>query len=94
MGKEKKKKKKKNKPMTLEERFASGERAASGGNFDRDFAAHSLYTPNNAYDALNKLSKAKGKGFKSMFVKYAFEKVLREEYGWNPEKDQDDWLNV
>ncbi|OES46160.1 hypothetical protein [Domibacillus iocasae] len=90
MGK-KDKKKKKQKPMTLEERFASGERAASAGNFNRDFKARAIYTSNNMNDAINKLSKARGQGFKTMFVKHAFEKVLREEYGWDPDKDQDDW---
>lgn len=33
--------------------------------------------------AINKLSKARGQGFKTMFVKYAFEKGMREEYGWD-----------
>ncbi|WNS82262.1 hypothetical protein RRU94_16120 [Domibacillus sp. DTU_2020_1001157_1_SI_ALB_TIR_016] len=45
-------------------------------------------------DAINKLSKAKGQGFKTMFVKYAFEKGMREEYGWDPDKDQYDWPNA
>lgn len=79
--------------MTLEERFANGERVTKG-NFADEIAARTLYTRNDINTALNTLSRIKGQGFKTMFVNYAFEKVLREEFDWDPDKDQDDWLNT
>ncbi|MCI2253892.1 hypothetical protein L2D08_05895 [Domibacillus sp. PGB-M46] len=59
-----------------------------------NLAARTRYKKNDMNDAINKLSKAKGQGFKTMFVKEAFEKVLREKYGWDPDKDQDGWPNT
>lgn len=81
-------KKKKKKPKTFEGMLA---KKTDELTFDEKYSRRTLFIEDEVHNALNKLAAvSEVKGFKTKIVNHAIKKVLRKEYGWNPDKDKDE----
>ncbi|MCP3765024.1 hypothetical protein NLX67_22205 [Domibacillus sp. A3M-37] len=84
-------KKKKKQPETLRDIF---EQKTKKLKFDEKYDRSTVYLERNVKAVLKEMTLTEDKGFKTALVNYSIKKVLRDEYGRDPDKDQGDWPNT